>query len=375
MLTYDELTNLEHSLADERILSVYLNGEEKDPAKRRRWRIDLRNALDEIESRLDGASHDEREGFRSAREALQDRLTSIRGLIKAPGWAAFFAPDREHYFGPVPARVTTMAQWQNGPCLTPFVRALKEARPVVVLVSDSRRTRIYKYVERKAELIDTIDAVVRVDQPYHMSKPPKQGFHMGQRGLTGADAVQRDAQEGTAHMLAEVAEKAMKLAGLDAWIVAGGIPNVALAALDQLPKEVAPRAIHAAGLDIHATKSHVADAARHYASELRDKIDLQHVNEALEGAASDGLGTVGAVDTTRALEQGRVRDVFLTPDFTHTHPEAAETAVRRALDSRAQVELVSGEAAMHLDAVGGIAARLRYALPAAVAAQAVARGQ
>lgn len=372
MLTYNELVDLEHSLGEQIVLSVYINGEEKDPAKRKRWRIDLRNSLDEIEPKLAGASHDEREGFRTSREKAQNQLASIRGLIKAPGWAGFFTNHTVHYFGPVPAPVPTVAMWTKGPCLTPYIRALKEARPVIVIVADSRKARIFKYVERKAELLETLRAEVHVEPPYHMSKPPRQGFHLGQRGPTGADAVQKDIREGTAHMLAEVAEKVAKRAGMDAWVVAGGIPNIALALLDQLPNELTGRTVHADGLDVHATKAGVADAAREYASRLRDRVDLERVREAIEGAASDGLGSLGSVPTLRALEQGRARDVYFTLAFLQKRPEDAESAVRLALASRAQVEHVSGEAAAQLDERGGIAARLRYALPPAVAAQAVA---
>jgi hypothetical protein len=371
MLTYNDLVDLEHALAERTVLSVYINGEEKDPAKRRRWRIELKNALDDIASWLTGSSHTERESFAKCRDMVLKRLESIRGLIPAPGWAGFFTTDGEHHVGPVPAPVPIMAVWSTGPCLTPYVRALKEARPVLVVVADSRKARLFKYAERKTELLETFRAVVHVEPPYHMSKPPRVGFHPGQRGPTGTDAVQRDILDGTQHMLSEVVEKLAKLAADDGWIVVGGIPNVATATMARLPAPLSPRAVQTT-LDVHSTKAHVADAARENASKLRDSVDLERVNEALASAASDGLGAIGPVDTLRALEQGRARDVYFTLAFLENNTADAEAAVRRALGTRAIVEQVSGAAAQRLDEVGGIAARLRYALPPAVAEQAVA---
>jgi hypothetical protein len=70
---------------------------------------------------------------------------------------------------------------------------------------------------------------------------------------------------------------------------------------------------------------------------------------------------VGSVDTQRALENGQVRDLYLTLAFIEAHAAAAESAARLAFERHALVEHVSGEAAERLDQAGGICARLRYA--------------
>ncbi|MGQ0538710.1 MAG: baeRF10 domain-containing protein [Gemmatimonadaceae bacterium] len=370
MLTYNDLVDLGHALGGQAVLSAYVNGEEKDPAKRRRWRIELRNSLDDIESWLAGSSHSDREAFATCRRLLLERLGAIRGMIRSPGWAGFFTTDGEHHAGPVPAAVPTMAVWSTGPCLTPYVRALKEERPVFVVVADSRKARLFRYVEHKADLIDTLRAKATVERPSHMSAPPKPGFHSGTRGATGADAAQRELREGTMHMLGEVVERTTKLATDSAWVVIGGIPSVATALLARLPADIAPRAQQAPRLDVHATKADVAKVARESASALRDAVDLERIDEALASAASDRLGVRGSLETQRALEQGRVRDLYFTAAFLENNAADAEAAVRMALGTHAQVEQVSGVAAARLDEVGGIAARLRYALAPEVAAQA-----
>ena len=79
MLTYSDLVNLERDLRGKTVLSVYVNGEEPDLAKRRRWRIELRNALNDIETWLKGAPHAEREAFAACRRKLLERFDSMRG--------------------------------------------------------------------------------------------------------------------------------------------------------------------------------------------------------------------------------------------------------------------------------------------------------
>jgi hypothetical protein len=63
-----------------------------------------------------------------------------------------------------------------------------------------------------------------------------------------------------------------------------------------------------------------------------------------------------------ALDQRRVRDLYITHRYLETHAAEAEGAVRSAIDQAASVEEVSGVAAAQLDAHGGMAARLRYRL-------------
>jgi len=67
------------------------------------------------------------------------------------------------------------------------------------------------------------------------------------------------------------------------------------------------------------------------------------------------------VDTLKALDLAQVRELFITQKFLENHAADANGAVRRAMDEGAVVEHVSGEAATRLDALGGMAARLRYA--------------
>jgi protein required for attachment to host cells len=365
MLAYKGLVELERALRDQTVLSIYVNGELSDPAKRRRWRVDLRHAFDDIESWLKDSSHAEREGFAACRAMVEERLGAFRGTIRSPGWAGFFTTDGEQYGSALPVPMPTMAVWSTGPCLTPYMRAMKESRPVVIAVVDSSKAQLYRYAGHEAVRVETVRAHATVEPPAHMGRPSRTGFHMGTRGPTGTDQAQRELREATDRMLVEVAEKIVRHAAPDGWIAVGGIPSVAAAALARLPAALAARARHAPSVDVHATKAQIAEAARESASALRNAEDLKRVMDTMASAESDGRGALGSVDVLHALRDGRARELYFTSGYLGNRAADAESAVRQALDTHTFVEHVSGEAAETLDAVGGIAARLRYPAPVA----------
>lgn len=362
MLSYDELVALERHLRDELVLSVYVNGRSTDPAARDRWRTELRNALADVESWLRGSSHAEREAFDSCREMALGALSGFLANDGKRGWAGFFTAKGPAHMGAIPVAISTMASWSTGPNIAPYIRALKEGRPVVVAIVDSSEASIYRYAEKQAQLVETIERELILQDPSYMSRPPRQGFHGGTRGSPGTDVMQRESHNATDRMLAGLAGRLGALSQ-DAWIVIGGIPTVAAAALKHLAPSVATRATHAERLDVHASEAQVAEVARHAASRLRDADDLEHLNEAVAASEAGGAGVTGAVDTAVALENRQVRDLFVTQRFLDEQAADANAAVRRAFAQGADVRHLSGAAAERLDTLGGIAARLRYAVP------------
>jgi Bacterial archaeo-eukaryotic release factor family 10 len=359
MLTYQGLVELSRALAERTVLSVYVHGEVTDPAKRRRWRIELRHALDDIAQWLSTSSHQEREDFAARRALVEARLNQFGASVRAPAWAGFFTSDGEFEAGPLPVAVRTTAVWSTGPCLSPYIRAMKEARPVIVAIVDRRTAHIYRYAGLVAEPVETLRARVRSDDLPHMSRPSRPGFHPGTRGPTAADEAQREVNAATERMLSELVGRLSRYAAGDGWLLIGGIPGVVNATLSLLPSNLRPRA-SSIPLDVHATRAQVADAAREAASRMRSTEDLQRISQAVASAESDGRGTAGSVDTLRALTEGRVRELFFSETFLRDHAVDAESAVRLALEQHAFVEHVSGDAARALDDAGGVAARLRY---------------
>ena len=360
MLTHVQLVTLHRSLRSERVLSVYIDGTAADPARQRAWRVQLDHSLDDLRAWLADASKDEREQLERCIHLLEDQLAAFAGGVGAPGWAAFITANGVRDAHQLPVPVPTLAVWSTGACLAPYMRALKETRPVVIAVADARKVDLYRYCVRKADRVETLRAHHAVDKPLHMGTPPKQGFHTGTRGTAGHDTTQRSLLAGRDRMLAEAAERIRDLAGADGWIVLGGIPRVVARLAQQLSPITPHRVLELAALDVHASEADIAEAARAGASTLRDASDGRRVAEIADLAEAGGLGVVGPTATRRALEQSCVHELYLTHQYLEDHAADAEDVVRAALDQDALVEEVSGDTAKRLDEHGGVAARLRY---------------
>jgi hypothetical protein len=361
MLSHAELMSLERGLRDKQVLSIYVNGEFADVAARSQWRTELRNALDAIDESLRDATHAEREAFVAARKLALSELDQYKNGDDAPGWMGLFTGNETHHAAVIHAPVSTSATWSQGANVAPAVRALKESRPVLVVVTDSTNARIYRYVDHRIQLEDTIDRVAKVDQPDHLNRPLPQGFNSGLRGLPGADAAQKELRNATDLMLAEAATRISQLAGDDAWVLIGGIDVVASSLLGRLEKRLTTKSA-AAPFDVHDNESRLAALARENVSRLRSAEDLKSVEEILSANAAGGTGAVGLRQIDEALLNGQVHALYVTTKFVSEHAEEAESAIRRAFDESALVEHVSGEAAERLDAAGGIAARLRFVI-------------
>jgi hypothetical protein len=373
MLTYADLVQLERQTRDQTVLSVYLNGEGADSITRSRWQADLRHSLDDVATSLRDASHDVREDFAARRRLLEERVETFRGEIGTPGWVTFLDTGGVRHESSVHGPVPTMAVWSTGACVAPYIRVLKESRPVVIAVVDSRHARLYRYVNHEVELVERLEADLDFEVPGSMSRPAAQGFHTGTRGQTGTDAARDALQKEMERMLTTARARIEALAGDDGWIVVGGIPTVATAAVTRLSQALESRAMQA-DLDINATKAQVTTCARESASRLRNTHDLARIREIIAAAEANGVGVIGGVDTMRALDEGRARTLYFTLRYLEGDASELEAAVRSAFDHGTGVEHVSGEAAEVLDGVGGIAAGLRYVPSAAANPEAVSGG-
>ena len=360
MLTYAQLMTFYRSLRDKRVLSVYIGDSVANPAEQRAWRVSLDGALKDLRTWLSDASHEEREAFERDVRLLDGELAAFTGSTGTPGWVAFIASNKVVAAHPLPVPVPTIAVWSTGPCLAPYMRALKQTRPVIVALADARKAELYRYRLGKLNHIETVRAHHVVEPPAHMGASPRQGFHAGTRGTTGHDAAQRSLLEGRDRMLAETSRRIGELVGDDGWILIGGTRRV----VTRLTRNLAPiaprRVLELATLDIHSTEAQIAEASAAGASALRDAFDDERLTEIAERAGANGLGVLGPAETRMALEQSSVRELYVTRHYLEEHAAEAEDAVRSALDQDATVEEVSGNVAERLDRDGGMAAGLRF---------------
>jgi len=357
MMTLTTLSRLRRSLAAEHVLSVYLDFATPNPADRDTWRTALDHALERARTHLAGANRGERAAFDHSVAHLAHAVE--RAARESPvGWCAFITASGVREAHALSMHVPTLAMWSIGACIAPYVRVLHNAELVWLAIADSRKVALYQYHAGTLTPSDKFRAHNLVDQPEHMGNQVSPHFHSGTHGATGHDAAQRSLIAGRDRMLDEASNRLDALASERAWIVVGGIPVVAAQLADRLPARPR-RVVIRVPLDVHASAAQIAAAARSAACTLRGASDSSELAELLE-LENDGLATTGEEVTNRALDEARVKTLYVTPHFLDTCATASESAVRSALDQHAELVLVNGEAGAHLDEIGGIAARLRY---------------
>lgn len=360
MMTLPQLSALHRSLHKELVLSVYIDGTATDFSILHLWRTQLDNALTDIREWLAESKHAERENFATCVRSLDQTLDQFKRGFGAPGFAAFITRDGVVDSHTLPVPVPTLAIWSTGPAVAPYMRALKETRPIAVILADSSKAELFRYRAGKIERLDMVRSHHVVEPPSHMGTPAKQGFHSGTRGTTGKDAAQRSLLEGRDQMVDEIVGRALAILEDDEFVMVGGIKGVARRIVARLDEAVGGRAFELTGLDIHASHARIRDVVKTAASKLRASFDSQRIAEITDEAAAGGLGALGPEETRLALEQASVRDLYMTHKYLEDHAAEAEDAVRAALDQHASIEEVSHEAADDLQRVGGLAAGLRF---------------
>lgn len=364
MLTRQALAQLSDSLRDQSVLSIYLDGRASDPAARKAWRSILSDLLAALRDRVEAEAPDEQPDFDRCLGRLEEEMASIDGALSAPGFAAFVAPDRMVLAETLPVAMPNVARWRHGPWISPYLRAQKELRPVLLAVVDARSARSYRYALGVLTPLEQFHAHVQVDQPTHMGSASRQFFHTGTRGATTTDAIDRAREHGTQRMLRELIDHLMRVATADEWIVVGGMPMRAGLVLTMLPTAMRQRAVVATGLTPTTATSTLRRIAREHARRLRQRIDREIVEAAIAHAAERGRGSVGPDATRAALSIRDVHTLLLSTRFMNDQPELAEELARLALAGAAAIEIVSSPASDRLDRSGGVAAILRYVAPA-----------
>jgi len=360
MLSLAQLTRLAHALRDQRVLTVYVDGSASDPAVQRSWHVQIDNALKDLRGWLADSPHDEREAFEDCVRMLETELTEFDPGVGAPGAVSFLSPGQTPETHTLPVPTPTLAVWSTGPCLSPYLRALKQTRSVVVAVSDARKTRIFKYRVGQLEHVADVRSHHAVPGTSHMGNAPRVGFHAGTRGRTGRDEAQRALLTGRDRMIGSAVQRLTELADGDGWIVLGGIHRVSARIAERLAFAMPNRVAVLDSLDIHSTEAEISEAAAGAASALRDASDGRRLTQICDASGAHGLGVLGFDEARQALDQVCVRDVLLTRRFIERHAAEAERIIRDAVAQDAVIEEVARGVAARLDELGGIAAGLRF---------------
>ena len=128
MLTHDRLVKLYRDLEEQSVLSVYINGDQHDPAQRDAWRTRLESGIAALRRQLESSDGGELGGFDRAWEHVGRELRPLEdAFLPHRGWVAFATPDKLWYAEGLQAAMPDLVRWEPGVRVAPYVRAYREA--------------------------------------------------------------------------------------------------------------------------------------------------------------------------------------------------------------------------------------------------------
>jgi len=363
MLSHGQMVDLYQDLQDEQVLSVFVDGDQHDPAQRDRWRRLLDQEISRCRRQL--ADAPDLPAFDSAWAHVTRALSSFGdGFLPARGFIAFATEAGMRYSEGVPARMPDLVRWEKGMRMAPLVRALKQERVVTVVLADSRRVRLFELVEGTIRELDghRADTFVGDLTDVGMSKSPSRSS--GTRGETSTDQAQRILGVAADRMAKEVAHVVGDLAGDDGFVIVGGPIEGARRIMTALPERLGARATERSSLHLDMTLAEVLEEVRVAAGDMSEREHEVLAMSIVDAASSRNLGVLGRTGAERALAELRVDTLLLSRSFISDNPDLADRMVVEAFGQAARVEEASGGAGAYLDREAeGVAARLRFMVP------------
>lgn len=356
MLTSDALARMSHELSACKVLSIYVDTLTTDPAQRSAGRTALQSAIRTARAGIDNI--DDRLAFERAVALLNELANPPTGMSASPGWVAFITADRVWHATGLPLRPTTVATWREGPLVTPYLRALKQHRPVIIALVESRSIRLCRYALGSVEVIDTIDTIAGEDRSRRSARAQP-----APRGAVGTEAGRRQQLAAFRRTARALAERLAQYASGDEVILVGGTPEWSQLVPNLLPRRFRPRLVVSATLDHDANLDELGRAAERTASHVRAVQGTALVERLVNLAGAGGRAAIGAAAVEHAAARQAIDLLLVSPDALSGAIDEIEHTVRAAFAQGADVEVLSGSAGAKLDQVaGGVAARLRYAL-------------
>ncbi|MFN8582315.1 MAG: hypothetical protein U0163_15245 [Gemmatimonadaceae bacterium] len=359
MLAYDDLLELDRRFRGTRVLSVYVPRAHTDPAQRRTSDVRIHTELSRIRHALASAPREEREAFEAAEALVSTELTTV---VQGDGpFVAFATRDAMIFADHVHAPVTFHVHWGDGILVAPYVRSLKQHRPVLVLAIDSRSARLYRYQHGDVVALGQFEADVRSEPAMHMGDSARRGFHQGVRGATGRDETERREAAAFERMIDAIVDRIEPERSADPWLLVGGMPGSVHGMLRALPHRLVDRSTTVSALTPATDPGDVGRIASVAASELTARRDATLVDELAGDGAASIKSALGHVAVQQALDERSVHVLFVSATFVDQQLLEAEAMVRAALDGGSRVEVVTGVGAARLDDEWeGVAAELRF---------------
>lgn len=357
MLAPEQLADLYKRHRKDCVLSIYLDADQHDFAERGKWRIALKTAVSEQREKATDAKR-----FDRALEHLRGTLDESDGsFLSGRGWVGFATVDELLHSESLPVPMPNLVRWEDGLRVAPYARALKQARPVVAVVIDSRRARILRYRMGRLAQKDYLEADTYLGDLTDVHVAKVASTHSGIRGKTGSDAAQNFLDVERGRLVGRVAEEVRQEVGTDGLLILGGSERTVDALENELGDFAADRRRKRSSLNFDMSDAALQQEVEAVASEISDALQLDLLERLVGEARSGGDACLGEEETERALAEGRVGTLLIADSFRRRNPDRADHFEGAAFEHGATVVEVGRAVGDELDREGGgVGALLRY---------------
>lgn len=363
MLTRDQLIELYRTHQQTRVLSIYVNADQHDPAQRDAWRIRLKGGLSQARDALDGAPHDESKAFDAAQERIRAALDAdtASSFLPGRGWVGFATADALIHTDRIDVPMPDLVRWERGLRIAPYVRALKQTRPVLLVVLDRRKAAVYRYQEGELTDVDHLHADTFVGDLTDIGTAKRATNRSGIRGKTGTDAAQNVLDTGARRLVQRLIDE-LEIHDGQTSLVIGGTREQMSALRGALPADLQERLAEDPSLNFDMGRAELAQRVEAAASELSSQRLGALLDDIAEKAGAHGDGCLGREATEKALREGRVRTLAVSVGLQERDPDLADRLIGTAFGANgADAHLLPRAVGERLDRMGeGVGALLHY---------------
>jgi hypothetical protein len=361
-LTLEEVRDLSEWRPPLGVLSVYLGF---DPADRGgAWRTELRNGLDSILESHKEVHHDLRVALRATAKRLTERFED--GDLRPPprGEIGFVEVSEkagvEHWWGTgTPPRADACVEFATEPVIAPMIALSCHGAPRGVALLSSERVRLLRCAEGAVEDLEDWElSITSGDWRERKSQSTNNPARAQGVSASGHDQFDERLEHNRQRFLSEcggLAARALDEHGLGELLVFSPAKDVEAFKTGFGSAKEKLTVAGEAEL-ISAPKGQLNEVVAAAIERLDAERDRALVERALGEAKGGSRGSLGIEKTREALGEGRVAHLV----FDAALDGDAESLIRAALASSAEVTIVSDELAAPLAEGEGVAAILRY---------------
>jgi hypothetical protein len=315
----------------------YLENQAATPA----WRIWAKNAIRDLEANV---ADDQKAVWRAARAKAEAFLESYRAESKG---LIYYASEADERTLALPLPFDNQAAFGE-PLLTPLFWKIDEyERYLIVLVDQEEARFVTAYLGSAADEMTLETDLDRYTQATLNQAANRDAYK---------DMVDEYRRSFYRSVAAEI--ESLEREQQTTRIILGGASESAHAVRQQLPERLAAQIVDQVNIPMRTPNHELVKVIRPIAEAYERKFETELLSSVIDAARSGGRGALGRDAVLKMLDDQRVS--LIVAPWPLRDEELLQSLPARSFQSGSQIEIVHGDAAVQLEEVGGIAARLHY---------------